>query len=112
SAISGGISRVTGGGIRRLRRLSMRKGLHTGIADTAHKVPSGWGLAHNGDKNPIDKANGFFYNKLQYRGSVNHMARNKRQPNPGSRDILRQKGVDLEASVDVLGERVKTREEL
>jgi len=112
SAISGGISRVTGGGIRRLRRLSMRKGLHTGIADVAHKVPSGWGLAHNGEKNAVDKANGFFYNKLQYRGSVNHAKRNKQQPLPASRDILKQMGVDLEASVPVLGERVKTREEL
>ncbi len=111
SSISGGISKVTGGGIRRLRRLSMKKGNRTGVWDNAHEVPSGWGRAH-GDKGPVDKANGFFYEKLQYRGSVNHAKRNKRQPLPQSRDILRQKGVDLTASVDVLGERVKTREEL
>jgi hydrogenase small subunit len=112
SAISGTVSRVTGGGIRRLRRLSMKKGNHTGIWDNTHTVSSGWGVAHEGTKSPIDKANGFFYNKLQYRGSVNHAKRNKKQPNPGSRDILRQKGVDLEASVPVLGERVIKREEL
>jgi len=112
SAISGSVSRVTGGGIRRLRRMSMRKGNHTGIMDNSHTVASGWGVAHNGEKSPIDKVNGFFYNKLQYRGSVNHAERNKKQPLPKSRDILRQKGVDLEASVDVLGERVVSREEL
>ena len=111
SFISGSVSRVTGGGIRRLRRLSMKKGNRTGIWDNAHQVPSGWGLAA-GKKSPVDKANGFFYEKLQYRGSVNHAKRNKKQPLPQSRDILRQKGVDLERSVDVLGERVKTREEL
>jgi len=112
SAISGSVSRVTGGGIRRLRRMSMRKGNHTGIMDNSHTVASGWGIAHNGEKSPLDKVNGFFYNKLQYRGSVNHAERNKKQPLPKSRDILRQKGVDLEASVDVLGERVVSREEL
>ena len=111
SAISGSVSRVTGGGIRRLRRLSMKKGNYTGIWDNSHEVASGWGLAH-GQKSPLDKANGFFYNKLQYRGSVNHSKRNKKQPLPLSRDILKQKGVDLDSSVDVLGERVITREEL
>ena len=112
SAISGTVSRMTGGGIKRLRRLSMRKGNHTGIWDNTHAVASGWGIAHNGEKTPVDKANAFFYNKLQYRGSINHARRNKKQPLPGSMDILRQKGVDLDESVDVLGERVISREEL
>ncbi|MDQ3647012.1 MAG: hydrogenase expression protein HypE [Actinomycetota bacterium] len=112
SAISGTVSRVTGGGIRRLRRLSMRKGNHTVIWDNAGTVASGWGVGHNGEKTPLDKVNAFFYNRLQYRGSVNQAQRAKKQPLPGSRDILRQKGVDLEASVPVLGERVATREEL
>ncbi len=111
SFISGSVSRVTGGGIRRLRRLSMKSGTYTGIWENAHHVPTGWGVAHGG-KGPLDKANGFFYKKLQYRGSVNHHERNKSQPLPGSRDILRQKGVDLEQSVPVLGERSITREEL
>ncbi|MBA3326964.1 MAG: hydrogenase expression protein HypE, partial [Solirubrobacterales bacterium] len=111
SALSGGVSKVYGGGIRRLRRLSMKSGNRTGIWDNAHEVPSGWGVAH-GRPDPIQKMNTFFYKKLQYHGTVNHGARNKKQPLPGSRDILKQKGVDMEKSVPVLGERVITREEL
>jgi hypothetical protein len=38
--------------------------------------------------------------------------RNKLQPQPKSMDILRQKGIDLEASTDVLQEHLITREEL
>ncbi|MEJ7891274.1 MAG: hypothetical protein WKF94_01355, partial [Solirubrobacteraceae bacterium] len=108
SAISGGISKVTGGGIRRLRRLSMKSGNRTVLWDNAGDVPTGWSTTH-GKKGTVEKANGFFYKKLQYNGSVNQAKRNKKQPVPQSRDILRQKGIDLEQSVDVLGERVKSR---
>ncbi len=119
SAISGGVSRVTGGGIRRLRRMSMRSGNSEPIWDRDDAVAplgedrghTGWGLAA-GSKNPIEKVNAHFYKKLQYRGSVHHGERNKHQPQPKSMDILRQKGVDLEDSTDVLQEHVITREEL
>ncbi len=111
SFISGSVSKVYGGGIRRLRRMSMKTGNRTGIWDNAHHVPSGWAIAH-GKKDPIQKIVSPFYKRLQYNGSVNHAGRNKKQPLPGSRDILRQKGVDLERSVDVLGEHVISREEL
>jgi hydrogenase small subunit len=111
SAISGGVSKVTGGGIRRLRRMSMRQANREPIWDRAGDPTTGWGLAQ-GMETPLDKINTHFYKKLQYRGSVNHAARNKQQPQPKSRDILRQKGVDLEASVPVLQEHVITREEL
>jgi len=79
--------------------------------DNAGDVASGWGLAQ-GISNPAAKVNSYFYKKLQYRGSVNHAKRNKHQPLPQSRDILRQKGVDLEASTPVLQEHLVTREEL
>jgi hydrogenase small subunit len=111
SAISGGVSKVTGGGIRRLRRMSMRNANREPIWDRAGDPTTGWGLAQ-GMETPLDKLNAHFYKKLQYRGSVDHGARNKKQPQPKSLDILRQKGVDLEASVPVLQEHVITREEL
>ncbi len=111
SAISGGVSRVTGGAIRRLRRMSMGNGTRTAMWDNAGAIPSAWGYAQHG-ANPVEKVESYFYKKLQYRGSVNQAERNKKQPLPKSRDILRQKGVDLEASVDVLRERVKSQKEL
>jgi hydrogenase small subunit len=111
SAISGGMSKVTGGGIRRLRRMSMRNANREPIWDRADDPSTGWGMVH-GTQNPIEKVNALFYKKLQYHGSVNHAERNKKQPQPKSLDILRQKGVDLEASVPVLQEHVVTREEL
>jgi hydrogenase small subunit len=113
SAISGSTSRVTGGAIRRLRRMSMRNANIEPIWDRAHDASTAWGAAHNElNLSPLDKINAVFYKKLQYRGSVNHAARNKQQPQPKSMEILRQKGVDMEASVDVLQEHVITREEL
>ena len=111
SALSGGVSRVTGGGIRRLRRMSMKSGNREPIWDRAEDASTGWGLAQ-GTLTPANKINGKFYKKLQYRGSVDHATRNKKQPQPKSLDILRQNGVDLDASTDVLQEHVITREEL
>ncbi len=111
SAISGGVSKITGGAIRRLRRMSMANGNREPLWDKAGEVPSAWGRA-SGMKNPVSKVNSFFYKKLQYSGSVNQAKRYKNQPLPQSRDILRQKGVDLNASVPVLQEHLVTREEL
>jgi hydrogenase small subunit len=112
SAISGGVSKVTGGGIRRLRRMSLRSANSEPIWDRSGEAgPTGWGLAH-GLKNPLETVNAHFYKKLQYHGSVHHGERNKKQPQPKSMDILRQKGIDLDASTDVLQEHVITREEL
>jgi hydrogenase small subunit len=109
SALSGGVSKVYGGAIRRLRRMSMKAGNREPMWDTAGEIPSPFARSHR--VNPVDRANAYFYKQLQYRGSVNHGKRNKKQPLPQSRDILRQKGLDHTASVDVLGERVKSREE-
>ncbi|HEV2770335.1 MAG TPA: hydrogenase expression protein HypE [Solirubrobacteraceae bacterium] len=111
SFLSGSMSKIYGGGIRRLRRMSMKNGNREPLWDSTQQVYSGWGLAQ-GKQDPLDKVNAYFYKKLQYRGSVHHGERNKKQPSPASRDILRQKGVDMEASVPVLGERVKSREEI
>ena len=111
SAISGTTSRITGGAIRRLRRASMANANTEPIWDNAHEIPTAWGRAAD-ITNPVRKVNAFFYKKLQYSGSVNHAKRAKQQPLPLSRDILRQKGIDLEASVPVLQEHLITREEL
>jgi hydrogenase small subunit len=111
SFISGTASKIVGGSIRRLRRMSMANGNTEPLWDNAGDVASGWGRAQ-GVTNPAAKVNSYFYKRLQYRGSVNHAKRNKHQPLPQSRDILRQKGVDLEASTPVLQEHLVTREEL
>jgi hydrogenase small subunit len=112
SAISGGVSKVTGGGIRRLRRMSMRNGNREPIWDRAGGSGTGWGLASGEFASPLDQINAHFYKNLQYRGSVHHGERNKQQPQPKSMDILRQKGIDIDDSTDVLQERMITREEL
>ncbi len=112
SALSGGITKVTGGGIRRLRRMSMRAKNTAPIWDRSGQTGfTGWGLA-TGQTNPFEDVNTHFYKKLQYRGSVHHGDRSKLQPQPKSMDILRQKGIDIDASTDVLQEHVITREEL
>jgi hydrogenase small subunit len=89
SALSGGVSKVTGGAIRRLRRMSMQSGNSEPQWDKAGEVPSGWEGA-GGGHGAVGRANAFFYKKLQYRGSVNYAKRNKHQPLPQSRNILSQ----------------------
>ncbi|MGI8412816.1 MAG: hydrogenase expression protein HypE [Solirubrobacteraceae bacterium] len=111
SAISGGLSKVYGGGIRRLRRMSMRTGNRAPLWDNTHEVPSAWNREY-GDKTPVDKTMGYFYKRLQYHGSVHHGDRYKRQPIPHSLEILEQDGIDLDDSVPVLGESRKSRKEL
>jgi hydrogenase small subunit len=91
SAISGGVSKVTGGAIRRLRRMSMVSGNSEPMWDKAGEIPSGWGDG-GGGPGAVGRANAFFYKKLQYRGSVNQVKRNKQQPLPQSRNILGQQG--------------------
>jgi hydrogenase small subunit len=112
SAVSGTTSRVTGGAIRRLRRISMANGNREPLWDSAGEVPSAWGRANMVVNHPAAKINAYFYKKLQYAGSVHHGKRQKYQPLPLSRDILRQKGIDLEASVPVLQEHVVSPDEL
>ena len=111
SAISGGISKVYGGAIRRLRRMSMKTGNREPLWDNADEIPSAWSAA-KGPRSGTDKFAAYFYKKLQYNGSVHHGERYKKQPIPKSRDILTQKGVDHSQSVDVLRERAAPREEI
>ncbi|MDQ4129826.1 MAG: hydrogenase expression protein HypE, partial [Actinomycetota bacterium] len=65
SAISGGMSKVYGGAIRRMRRMSMKTGNREPLWDTADEVPSGWARGV-GSRSGMDKMTGYFYKKLQY----------------------------------------------
>ena len=109
SAISGGVSKVTGGAIRRLRRVSMKSGNSQPMWDKAHENPSGWSDDYSGP-GAVGRANAFFYKKLQYRGSVNYAKRNKQQPLPQSRNILSQQGAGLPPNAGVFGDTVEHRE--
>ena len=107
SAISGGVSKIYGAGIRRLRRMSMKKLNREALWDNTGEVPSAWGE----QKKPSvpDKSMAYFYKKLQYNGSVDQGKRNHKQAVPQSRDILRQKGLNPDQGVNVLHERVQSR---
>jgi hydrogenase small subunit len=111
SAISGGISKVYGGAIRRLRRMSMKTGNREPMWDNADEVPSAFAAA-KGPRSTTDRFAAYFYKKLQYNDSPHHGKRYKNQPMPKSRDILTQKGVDHTQSVDVLREKAAPREEI
>ena len=111
SAISGGISKVYGGAIRRLRRMSMKTGNREPMWDNADEIPSAYAAA-KGPRSGTDRFAAYFYKKLQYNGTVHHGKRYKKQPLPKSRDILTQKGVDHSQSVDVLREKAAPREEI
>jgi hydrogenase small subunit len=91
SALSSAMSHTYGAHIRRLRRLSMRAGNREPLWDNTGDVPSAWAAERSGPS-LVDKAVGFFYKRLQYRGSVNLTERNKHQPVPKSLDILHQEG--------------------
>ena len=112
SFVSGNVSRLYGSGIRRLRRMSIHSGnLVNTNWENAHEVPSPWGR-EQGFKTPVETAVGYFYKRLQYRGSADLHKRAKQTPLPMSRDILRQEGIDFEAPVPVLQETIARREEL
>ena len=87
SAISGGISRTTGGVIRRLRRMTMATGNREPIWDRAGDVPSAYAVQAS-KPSPAAKVMGTFYKRLQYRGTVDLAKRNKSQPQPRTLNIL------------------------
>jgi len=88
SALSGGIARTYGAGIRRLRRMSMRSDNREPIWDQTGQIPTGWAVEHD-KPTKASKFVGYFYKRLQYSGSVNHAKRYKDQPLPKSMDVLR-----------------------
>jgi hydrogenase small subunit len=95
SAISGGMSRTTGAVVRRLRRLSQQTMNRTPIWDRANKVPTPYGREQSGPTT-VKKVEAFFYQRLQFRGTVDIAKRNKSQPQPKSMNILNRKPEDDE----------------
>ncbi len=91
SAVSSAVSGVTGGAIRRLRRMTMKAGNTEVMWDKAGEIPSGWSDDNSGP-GAVGRAESFFYKKLQYRGSVDYGKRNKKQPLPQSRNALSPSG--------------------
>jgi hydrogenase small subunit len=88
SLVSGGATRVYGTAIRRLRRLSQGAGNREFLWDKTGEVPTAW-AAERSEPTRVWKWSGFFYKKLQYAGSVDLAKRNKEQPVPKSRDVMR-----------------------
>src|SRR5215210_4360654 len=95
SAVSGGLSRTYGAGIRRLRRMSMRNDNREPIWDRTGEVPSAFAVEHR-KPTTTSKVAGFFYKRLQYSGSVNQAKRFKDQPIPRSMNILARQKEDIE----------------
>jgi hydrogenase small subunit len=81
SAVSGGLSRTTGAGIRRLRRMSQSNLNRTPIWDRAGEVPSAFSV-ESSKPTVVSKLESFFYKRLQYHGTVDLAKRNKDQPQP------------------------------
>ena len=92
SALSGGISKMNGAGIRRLRRMSMRTGNTSAIWDQAGAVPSAADPHPKKMPGPVK----YFYKKMQYHGSVDYGKRSRQQPLPQSLDILHSDGIGRE----------------
>jgi len=67
SAFSGTLTRIVGSFIRPLRRMTQKARNRT-LQWSGKDVPSGWAKVDN--QNPVDHANGFFYEKLQFLGGT------------------------------------------
>jgi hydrogenase small subunit len=75
--------------IRRLRRVSREGRNRTTLWDSAGEVPSAWS-AERSKPMIAAKVEKFFYNRLQYRGSVHEAERADETPLPRSRDVLQE----------------------
>lgn len=89
SALSGTGVAFYGAIIRRLRRTSIERGNRTPLWDNAGEVPSAW-AAERSKPRLAARVERFFYQRLQYRGSVHQGDRNARQPLPRTRDVLQE----------------------
>ncbi|MCW3010019.1 MAG: Ni,Fe-hydrogenase small subunit [Solirubrobacterales bacterium] len=87
SFVSGSISRTTGAGIRRLRRMSQANMNRTPLWDRTGHVPTPFAKQMS-QPSRVSRIEGFFYKKLQYNGSADLDKVNKTQPNPKTMDFL------------------------
>jgi hydrogenase small subunit len=90
SALSGTGVTFYGAIIRRLRRSSMERGNRTGIWDEDGDVPSPWSAERTPRPTLAARAEKFFYQRLQYHGSVHEGNRYRDQPMPRSRNVLQE----------------------
>ena len=87
SALSSAMAHSYGAHIRRLRRMSMRARNREPLWDNTGEVPSAFAREQR-EPSLAARIEGFFYNRLQYAGSVDQAKRNDQQPVPRSLDIL------------------------
>ena len=91
SALSGAMARTYGAHIRRLRRITMRSRNREPLWDRAGAIPSAY--SRNASKPSLpSKIEAFFYERLQYHGTVDHSKRWKDQPLPETMDVLKPEG--------------------
>jgi hydrogenase small subunit len=98
STLSAAMAHSYGAHIRRLRRITMRNRNREPLWDNVGGVPSGYSRQRRGPSLAA-KVEEFFYNKLQYRGSVDQAKRNRMQPVPKSMNILEREPEPLERYV-------------
>ena len=87
SALSGTMSKTYGAHIRRLRRITLRSRNREPIWDRANEVPTPW-AAEQRKPTLSSKVEAFFYERLQFSGTVNQAKRNRSQPQPKTMNIL------------------------
>jgi hydrogenase small subunit len=87
--VSGGFARMGGSVFRRLRRSTMRSRNWEPLWEQTGEVPSAF-ASESAGPSPVAKIEKYFYERLQYRGSVNHAKRYRDQPIPKSLNILQR----------------------
>jgi hydrogenase small subunit len=87
SSLSSAMSHSYGAHIRRLRRISLRARNREPLWDNVGAVPSAFAREQR-EPSLVARLEAFFYNRLQYAGSVDQAKRNKRQPVPKSLNVL------------------------
>ena len=87
SLLSGTLSRTTGAGIRRLRRMSQGNMNRSPLWDRTGHVPTPF-AGHQSGPSTVSRIESFFYKKLQYNGSADLDKVNKTQPLPKTMNML------------------------
>src|SRR4051794_27103614 len=87
SFVSGGVARVYGSFIRRLRRSTMHAANREPLWDQLGDIPSAY-ARETSKPTTASRFERYFYKRLQYRGSVDQRKRYPAQPIPKSLDIL------------------------
>ena len=97
--LSATTSRIVGGFIRPLRRITQRKSNLTGRWNKTGDIPSGWG--HVDPPGPLFKVANYFYRKLQYSGAYSPASTRQQQLQAEAHSFVAEgaRKVEQEASV-------------